>query len=92
MLRRGNFRRRVWLTRRQAVRHAESQPAPPDTNLAGPALKHGRYLQAQTHRHAAGTPGEGRLVMTGAVANGYSADLRIFGGGAKGASFHEIAD
>jgi hypothetical protein len=42
-------------TRQQTVRHAKSHPAPPDTNLAGPALTHGRYPQAHTHRHAAGT-------------------------------------
>jgi hypothetical protein len=38
-----------------AVRHAKSHLAPPDTNLPGPALNHGRYLQSHTHRHATGT-------------------------------------
>ena len=47
----------------QAVRHAESHPVPPDTNLAGPALRHRRCLPAHTHRHATGTP-EGQRVRT----------------------------
>jgi hypothetical protein len=33
-------------------------PAPPGINMTGPALRHNRYLQAYTHRHAAGRPSE----------------------------------
>jgi hypothetical protein len=62
-------------TRRSGTQRVTRRHQTP--NLAGPALKHGRHPQAHTHRHATGTPFQGRLRTRQEIAS----DLQLRGAG-----------